>query len=257
AGAQFNTYSYSAVALSSITGINEVYLPDPTYSKIISLSKEEGYNKIRTNNKTYLITKEGLENQEKTSSDYLILYENAPAINAELNGAIISVNNIKINGWDELGEQILKYSPGDKITLTTIVNKEIKDYEIILGENPDNLDEPYLGIGYAEQKRTGILGKLVQNLSSFKKQHVYYEPEFGAAEFIYDFLWWIAMISLSVALVNMLPMGIFDGGRFFYLTILSLTKSEKKAERWFKISTNFLLLLLLILMVFWVISWIV
>lgn len=257
AGAQFNTYSYSAVAISSIIGINEVYLPDPTYSQIIGLTKEEGYNKIRTNNKTFLITKEGLENQEKTSSEYLVLYENAPAINAELKGAIISVNDIKINGWEELGEQILKYSPGEKIKITTIVNKEIKDYEIILGENPDNHDEPYLGIGYAKQKRTGILGKLVETLSSFKKQHIYYEPKFNAAEFIYDLLWWIAMISLSVALVNMLPMGIFDGGRFFYLTILSITKSEKKAEKWFKISTNFLLLMLAVLMIFWVISWIV
>ena len=64
------------------------------------------------------------------------------------------------------------------------------------------------------------------------------------------------MISASVALMNMLPMGIFDGGRFFYLTILVLTRNEKKAERWFKISTNFFLLILVLLMVLWVISFI-
>jgi membrane-associated protease RseP (regulator of RpoE activity) len=256
AGVQFNTYSYSAVALSSITGINEVYLTNPTYSQLVNLSKEEGYNKIRTKNESFLITKEGLENQEK-SSDYLVLYENAPAINAELEGAIISFNNIKINGWEDLGEQISNYNPGDKIIITTIVDEETKDYEIVLGKNPDSPKEPYLGIGYAEQSRTGVLGKFVETLSSFKKQYIYYEPKFGAAEFIYDLLWWIAMISLSVALVNMLPMGIFDGGRFFYLTILSITKSKKKAEKWFKISTNFLLFLLIVLMIFWGISWIV
>jgi membrane-associated protease RseP (regulator of RpoE activity) len=257
AGAQFNTYSYSAVAISSIISINNYELNNPTYSQLLDLSKEDGYNKIKNNNnQTYLITKEELKGQ-KDESDYLVMYDDAPAINAELKGAIISINSVKINGWEELGEQILRYSPGDKITITTIVNKEIQDYEIILEENENIPEEPYLGIGYAEQKRTGVLGKLVQSLSSFKKQHIYYEPKFGAAEFIYDLLWWIAMISLSVALVNMLPMGIFDGGRFFYLTILSLTKSEKKAERWFKISTNFLLFLLVVLMVFWVISWII
>lgn len=257
AGAQFNTYSYSAVAISSIISINNQELNNPTYSQLLDLSNEEGYNKIKNkNNQTYLISKDNLKEQ-KENSDYLMLYDDAPAINAELKGAIISINEIKINGWEELGEQILKYSPGEKIIVTTIVDKEIKDYEITLGKNEDNSEEPYLGIGYAQQKRTGALGKLVETLSSFKKQHIYYKPKFDAAEFIYDLLWWIAMISLSVALVNMLPMGIFDGGRFFYLTILSITKSEKKAEKWFKISTNFLLLMLAILMIFWVISWIV
>jgi membrane-associated protease RseP (regulator of RpoE activity) len=55
----------------------------------------------------------------------------------------------------------------------------------------------------------------------------------------------------------MLPMGIFDGGRFFYLTILSLTKSKKKAELWFKISTNFLLGLFVLLMILWGVSFFV
>jgi hypothetical protein len=55
----------------------------------------------------------------------------------------------------------------------------------------------------------------------------------------------------------MLPMGIFDGGKFFYLTIFLLTKSKKKAELWFKIATNFLLFLFLLLMVFWGISFFV
>ena len=72
--------------------------------------------------------------------------------------------------------------------------------------------------------------------------------------FVYNLLWWLVLISISVALMNMLPMGIFDGGRFFYLTILLLTKSEKKAKFWFKISTNVLLGLFFLLMVFWGIS---
>ena len=62
------------------------------------------------------------------------------------------------------------------------------------------------------------------------------------------------MISISVALINMLPVGIFDGGRFFYLTILGLTKSEKIAKRFFTISTKFFLFLLLVLVFLWAIS---
>lgn len=255
AGAQFNTYSYSIVAISGISSINNISLENPTYSQLVELSNEEGMNKIEANNKSYLMTKKGFEEQKGTSV-FLVLYEDAPAINAELKGAIVAVNDVKINGWEEFGEQISSYSPGEIIVLNTVVDGEIKTYEITLGENPENSEKPYVGIGYATQKRQGIFGKVVEALSSFKKQHIYYEPKFESAEFFYDLLWWLILISISVALVNMLPMGIFDGGRFFYLTILSLTKSEKKAEKWFKISTNFFLLLLILLMVLWAISWI-
>ncbi len=61
-------------------------------------------------------------------------------------------------------------------------------------------------------------------------------------------------MSLSVALINMLPVGIFDGGRFFYLTILALTKSEKIAKRSFVFLTQFFIFLLLLLLIFWGIS---
>ncbi|MFH1503039.1 MAG: site-2 protease family protein [Candidatus Diapherotrites archaeon] len=255
AGAQFNTYSYSIVAISGISSINNISLENATYLQLLNFSNEDGLNKIEYQGKTYLMNKIGLEEQKGTSN-LLILYEDAPAINANLEGAIVSVNNIKINGWEEFGEQISNFSPGENITIKTIIDDEVKNYEITLGESPDNPEEPYVGVGYAEQKRSGLLGKVVETLSSFKKQYIYYEPKFEAAEFLYDLLWWIVLISISVALVNMLPMGIFDGGRFFYLTILGLTKSKKKAEKWFKISTNFLLFLLIVLMILWAISWI-
>ncbi len=45
------------------------------------------------------------------------------------------------------------------------------------------------------------------------------------------------MVCFSIALVNMLPVGIFDGGRFFYLTILAITKKEKIAKKAFSIIT--------------------
>jgi membrane-associated protease RseP (regulator of RpoE activity) len=49
----------------------------------------------------------------------------------------------------------------------------------------------------------------------------------------------------------MLPVGIFDGGRFFYLAILGITKKEEVAKKTFKAVTYLFLFLLLIIMVFW------
>ena len=112
----------------------------------------------------------------------------------------------------------------------------------------------WLGVGFATQESSGLLGRISNFLFSFKKPNVYYKPKFEAGLFIYNLLWWIVLISFSVALINMLPVGIFDGGRFFYLTILAITKSERKAKRTFSFVTYFFLFLILLLMVFWLFS---
>jgi membrane-associated protease RseP (regulator of RpoE activity) len=258
-GVAFNTYSYSAVAFAGITSMNNISLENPAYYDLLSLSKAEGLNEIEYKNKTYLINKIGLEEQENATyiNLYIYLYEDAPAIRAEIDGPIIKLNGTNIKDWISLGEEISKYSPGDNITITTKINDTIiTNYNITLGKDPDNSTKASIGVGYVELKSKGVFRQIVDGLSSFKKKYIYYEPRSDAWLFIYDLLWWLVLISISVALMNMLPMGIFDGGRFFYLTIFSLTKSKKKAELWFKISTNFLLFLFLVLMVFWGISFI-
>ena len=59
-------------------------------------------------------------------------------------------------------------------------------------------------------------------------------------------------MNISVALANMLPLGIFDGGKFFYLTVWGITGRRKIAERAFKISTYSILILVAVLMIRWV-----
>ena len=50
----------------------------------------------------------------------------------------------------------------------------------------------------------------------------------------------------------MLPVGIFDGGRFFYITVLAITKKEEVAKKAFKFMTYFFLFLLVVVMLFWI-----
>jgi membrane-associated protease RseP (regulator of RpoE activity) len=84
----------------------------------------------------------------------------------------------------------------------------------------------------------------------------FYSPKFNPpiTKFFYDLLWWIVLINLSLALTNMLPVGIFDGGRFFMLTVLAITGNKKIAEKSFKIATKFILALFVLLMVLWFIG---
>ena len=69
--------------------------------------------------------------------------------------------------------------------------------------------------------------------------------------FIYNLIWWIALVNISVALVNMPPMGIFDGGRMFMLTMMGITGSEKFAKVSFKIITYLILGVFFLLMFSW------
>jgi membrane-associated protease RseP (regulator of RpoE activity) len=238
AGIQFNSYSYSLVGISDITSINGINLTDLTYDGLLDSVNETGFNEIKTNKGDYIVTKEVLEKQTP-NYNVLVLYDDSPAIKAELEGPIIRVDNKPITSWDDFANILSEKSPGDNITITSLVKDEEINYEIALGESPEDSEKAWLGIGYAQQNRKGVIGKIVNSLSSFKREYIYYKPKFEAALFIYNLLWWLVLISFSVAFVNMLPMGIFDGGRFFYLTILGITGSEKSAKNWFIILTSF------------------
>ena len=61
------------------------------------------------------------------------------------------------------------------------------------------------------------------------------------------------IINLLVALFNMLPLGILDGGRFFYLTVLSITGSERFSKEAFRFMTYVIILLFVLMMVVWAI----
>lgn len=254
AGVIYDTYPYSIVGVSSITMINGIELNNPTIEKILNVSSGVGLNKIKTNEGSFVATKKLLEEQK--SEENVLLYYDAPAVNAGIERIILKVNGEEVSSISDLEREIEKYSPGDSVTFNVLGNdEEDYDYDLVLGEHPENPERAWIGIGFSQQGRSGVIGKVYVALSSFKKPNIYYEPIFdGISVFIYNLLWWLVVISISVALVNMLPMGIFDGGRFFYLTILALTKSEKKARKFFNFSTWFLLFIILLLMAFWFIS---
>lgn len=251
-GIIFNDYTYGVVEIAGITMVNGISITNVTYEKISNLTYDEGLNKIQVGNRSYVATKEFLDSQGDIYN-YTFLYYDSPAINAGLEGAITELEGVKITNLEVLQTELSKYSAGDEIIVKTVFEEKIKEYKIELGENPNKEGPGYLGVGFMDISRSGAMGKIIDFIS-FKKSNIYYESVFEAAWFIYHLLWWLVLISFSVALINMLPVGIFDGGRFFYLTILGLTKNKVKAEKAFKFVTKFFLFILLLLMVLWAIS---
>ena len=249
-GVVFDTYTYSAVSLASISMVNGINVNNVTYSQLLNLANGTSLSEVRSNSTIYWTTENFL--QQQNSNNYILLYDDTPAVKANFSNTIIKINGITMTSREQIGKELMKFHPGDKITVTALSDDSNKDYQITLGKSPANSSLPYLGIGFMN-KPTGIFGNLM-NVFSFRNSSVYYKAEFGAAEFIYDFLWWLVLISFSVALVNMLPVGIFDGGRFFFLMMLALTKNKETAKKIFSIVTYIFLFLLLLIMIFWAIG---
>lgn len=247
AGVVFDDYAYTITEVSAITMLNGVQFNNPTYSELDPLLKDEG-NLFSINDQNFTKVR-GLSKDK----ELIALYYDSPAARREIYGPIISINGEKTTSLEEFTTIMQNHFSGEEISITTKVNNKELEYTLVLQANPEEPDKAWLGIVfYGEQK--GFIAKFSGFFSSYKETHTYYEPKVEWFQFIYDLLWWLILISFSVALVNMLPMGIFDGGRFFYLTILQITGSKKVAEKSFKWLTNFLLGLVVLIMIVWVIQ---
>ena len=253
-GIIYDEYAISAISIAGITSINNITVNNPTYSEFLGLLDETEINNLSVDNRNYFVNKELIEIQDNKQE--LFVYDSAPAIKANLSSIIIEIDGVKIYNTDILVEELSQHSPGDEIIVKTVYEEGIVENKIILEENPNAPGTAWLGIAFLSQEKGGFFGKIIDTLS-FKKPNVYYEPKFdGVSIFIYNLLWWLVLISISVALINMLPVGIFDGGRFLYLTVLSLTKNEKIAKKVFVLSTKFFIFILFLLIAFWAISFI-
>ena len=246
-GITFDDYSYSAVNVSSIHMVNGVIIVNTSVEGLQKLIKNATFNEIEAGGVNYLGIK-GFSSDGKR----IALYDDSPAIKSGLNGAITEINGQKITNVDALSQELSKYNPGEKILIKAETSNGTKSYDITLGKNPANPGKAWLGVGFLTQEPKGFFNKIFASVSSFKKSNIYYKSVMGEfGWFVYHLLWWLVLISFSVALVNMLPIGIFDGGRFFYLTVLAVTGKEEWARKIFKWITWLFILLLVVLMVFW------
>lgn len=233
----FNTYGVSAVPFGEITGFQE----------------QGDLTKILTNNGTYYLDENLAIQLSQNTSDFLVAYPESPAVLAKIRGAIIQADDVKITGQDKLREFLENKNPGDNVTFITEDIEGKHNYEITLGEHPDQIDIAYLGVGNTISSPAGFIQKLLYNFMSFKNPSTYYLPTWDGemVYFIYHLLWWVMIINLLVALFNMLPVGILDGGRFFYLLIFSITRSEKFSKRVYRTMGYLILFSFVLLMFFW------
>jgi membrane-associated protease RseP (regulator of RpoE activity) len=232
----FTSYGLAEVPLSSITGFEE----------------DGNFTKVLTANQTFYLD-ESLSVQREMNLSVLVAYPDAPAVRAGIVGAIIQGDDVAIKNNEDLLSFLQTKEPGDSAMITTQTPERTNTYEIILGEHPEDSTRAYLGIGHSDPQPRGFIQKFLSKFMSFREHSTYYKPNWNSEVvfFVYHFLWWIMIINLLVALFNMLPVGMLDGGRFFYLAVLSVTKSEKAAAKLYKLMGYLILASFVVMMIYW------
>jgi len=233
----FNSYGAVAIPSENVTGFEE----------------GERLTKVLTEQGNYYLD-EGLSVQlENEGVEYLLVYTEAPAVLAGMRGAIIQADDVKILGMDSLRWFLENKNPGDVVRFVTEDIDGVNEYDIMLGEHPEVGGRAYLGVGHNSAEPRGFIQGFLAKFMSFKESSTYYKPTWDGefVFFIYHLLWWIMIINLLVALFNMMPLGILDGGRFFYLMVLGIFGSKKVAKNAYKFMTYFILFLFIVMMFFW------
>jgi len=266
AGALFNSYTPGVIDISSIALIGGKIVSNPSNQNLLELIEKNGLEddlilssngnelnltKIVANDNTYYTNLDNFKAQLERGNEVAV-FEDLPAINAVLKGVIIKLNNKEIKDHEDLSLAMKGLKPGDEIKITTKENGEILEYDIVLGEDPNQEGRAVIGIAVLNSGGR-IMGEVTDFFNIFKKPGTSYEPRYNVnfVLFIYNLVWWLALINLSVALVNMWPVAIFDGGRFFMLTVWAITGSEKFAMKAFKFMTYLILGALALLMIGW------
>lgn len=235
-GIIFDSYATSVVSLSDIQIPSE-----------LNSSKE--LVEISSDGITYLATPQLLSLALSKNASKIAVYDDAPAIRTGLKGAIIEADSMPIKSYEEFKSALEKHKPNEKITLKTYYNKNISTYEITLSERNG---KAFLGVGIIPPRTSGFSGIWYKLISFVKDPNVFYVSKLEFADFIYDLLWWVIIINILVALFNMFPAGILDGGRFLYLTIWGITGKEKLGKFSLKIMTWLLLAVIALMMAKWV-----
>lgn len=249
-GVVYQDYANGMVNTSYISEINGVNLSQVDFTELSSIESKLVSFKTNDGEKFYA-SPQGLSATFEGEYQFIHAYFDSPAINANLSKTIVEFNGVEVKSRVGLLNLIRILSEGDKVPIKTInADGEVEESEITLGEFEGNA---FLGVAFTDNSRGGVLGFFYSLVDKIKDPNVYYESKLGNfGWFIYYLLWWSIIICIGVALTNMLPLGIFDGGRFFMLTVWAITGSKKIGEQSFKWTTYAMLALVAALMVKWV-----
>ncbi|MHB1392472.1 MAG: RIP metalloprotease RseP [Clostridia bacterium] len=164
---------------------------------------------------------------------------------------IVDINDVKITSWQEMKPEISKYE-GELISVTLENKGVLRDVQLTPVKNPNTND---VMIGIAQKVRIGgfsltnglkTTGTITKMMLSFLGQLVLGKADAGevsgpisiivymneaAKTGLISMLYLTAIISLNLAILNLMPIPALDGGRLLFLFVELLRRRPLPAEK--------------------------
>lgn len=131
----------------------------------------------------------------------------------EENTVIYSLNGVRTANYSQYADISDTLKPGELAVLNTSEGQ----YEITLGESESNPDKGFVGVYLVDNM------KLKPKYAGVLSMSLY--------GFIYQMLKWVIFFNINIALVNLLPVIPFDGGRMFKEIVETLRISEEGVNK--------------------------
>jgi membrane-associated protease RseP (regulator of RpoE activity) len=238
------------------SGYAETIINTSTIISFVNYSDNLVY--VNSNDSRYLVSSEIhsrlIKNETLLDNHLLKVFLDAPAINNNISGIIVGLDKEEILNGQDFSEKISQKEPGQEVRILTIYDGVELSYVLNLSDHPLNSSKGFLGIsGLSRQQPRNLVGKLIQKIQ-YEDPSTNYRARYNPhlADFIRYLLYWIAIINFFVAMFNMLPLGILDGGRFSYLLILSIIKSKSKSEKIYKFILSTVSIIFFLIIIGWI-----
>ncbi|MBD3155877.1 MAG: hypothetical protein GF368_04445 [Candidatus Aenigmarchaeota archaeon] len=157
---------------------------------------------------------------------YAIENEDYPANQINLTGVITEINGIKIRNLDQFQNFLDTTQPGDEIRIKTLE----KTYNLTLIEHPSEPGKGFMGIS--------IIPPTFLNKIFGGDPNIHYEIRENFPDYLESIIsWfnglinWVGIISISVAVANLLPFLPFDGGIIWQAIFEKITKNKKLSKK--------------------------
>ena len=148
---------------------------------------------------------------------------------------ITGINEVETLEFMDFSDELNRFKPGESVTVVT----PEKEFPITLGENPDNVKKPFLGINNIHNE--------------FEVKEAYkngaWQALYTVIAWVNGLLRWLFLLSLGIGLFNLLPLPIVDGGRMAQVFLHKL-RGPEKGEKNYKAISLFLLLVLVLNLVY-------
>lgn len=253
----------------SIDG-NKIHLKTDINLILNELKKDEVIVTVERNNKKIDVkvkptklpqNKIGIYFENNTDNKIDYIEPNMPAYNSQIlqGDEIISINDIEILNTEQIINQI---SESKNVKLKINRNNEILEF------NLDTIEQNYYYLGvinkvaennfgnnvyYAYWETVKFVSDIFNNLKDLFIGNISVKQlsgPIGISEYIvktdtvYNFVYMISLISLSLGITNLLPIPALDGGRIFLLIIEAIRRKPLEEELEMKIQTvGFLLII--------------